>query len=150
MWQDYFNRAIGQLAGFQSMMSILLNNTDDFEDLGVPATTPLGNLHFPDTMTVAPAAGAAGTLTFTWSAELGLNGTVDDLFRHIAISVAPVNTDERLTDYSDGATDRADSPLEDAIGPASTDFIVGVFFKGLGTAEGLLSPCKWYAATTHA
>lgn len=150
MWQEDFNRAIGQLPGFQSMMSIILGNTDNSEELGVPPDTPLGNLHFPITFTVDAGSGAGGTLAFTYTAELGLNGTVDDRLRTIAVSVDPVNTDERLEDHSKGATDREDSPYVDSIGPAATDYIVGCYFQGYGTAEGLLSPCKWFAATTHA
>lgn len=150
VWQEFFNRAIGQLPGFQSMMSIILDNTNAAEEFEPPPDTPLGNLHFPDTLTVTSGAGAAGTITITYTDELGLNGTVDDRLRLIAVSKDPVDTDERLTDKALGTTDREDSPYVNATGPASTEFVVGIWFEGYGTAEGLLSPCKWYAVTTHA
>jgi len=149
-WQGYFNRSIGQLPGFQSMMSIVLENTDAAEELGVPPDTPLGNLHFPITLTVDPAAVAAGHVQLDWTAELGLNGTVDDRLRVCAIDVSPDNVDERPAKASMGITDRADMTLDFNAGAAATDMIFGVFFEGYGTAEGILSPVQWYAATSHA
>jgi len=150
MWQEFFNRAIGQLPGFQSMMSIILDNTDAAEELGVPPDTPLGNLHFPDTFTVTTGAGASGSITITYSDELGLNGTVDDKLYILCVGVDPYNTDERKTDIRLGTEDREDSPIEHSTESNAYDWIVGCFFEGQGTAEGILSPCKWYAVTSVA
>lgn len=150
IWQDFFNRSIGQLPGFQSMMSIILSNTNNSEEFEAPPDTPLGNLHFPDTFGFAAGGGAAGSITATYTAEIGLNGTVDDKLKVIAIAKNPENTDERDTAKFTGAVDREDSPEEYPVGPAATDYVMGAWFEGLGTAEGLLSPCKWFDVTTHA
>ncbi|MCK5561932.1 MAG: hypothetical protein KAJ51_15140 [Thermoplasmata archaeon] len=150
LWQGYFNRSIGQLPGFQSMMSIILNNTDDAEEMGIPADTPLGNLHFPETFTVTTGAGASGSIAITFSAEVGLNGTVDDKIRAFVIAVDASNTDERAVDITLPDVDREDSPFEFPTGLAAEDWICGCFFEGLGTAEGLLSPCKYFAVTSVA
>lgn len=149
MWQGFFNRSIGQLPGFQSMMSIILDNTNASEEFVPPSDTPLGNLHFPDTFTVTAGAGAAGTVTVTYTAELGLNGTLADKLRIIFVMKDAENTDERFTKISIGGTTRDDSPFVIASGRTATEFVVGCFFEGIGTAEGLLSPCKWYAVTSH-
>lgn len=150
LWQSFFNRAIGQLPGFQSMMSIILNDTDDAEDFGVPPDTPLGNLHFPTTFTVETGAGAAGTVIITYSAELGLNGTVADVMTVFSVGVAPQNVDERRAGTLSTTDLRADSPIVQQTGEIGYDWIIAALFKGAGTAEGLLTPCKWFAVTSHA
>lgn len=150
LWQEYFNRAIGQLPGFQSMMSILLDNTNNSEEFESPPDTPLGNLHVPDTQTVITGAGAAGTVTLDWTAELGLNGTVDDVLRGIMISKDPSNTDERLVEVVYGVIDREDAQYVWNVDQTATDVVIGMFWVGVGTAEGLLSPVKWYDVLTHA
>ena len=150
LWQEYFNRAIGQLPGFQSMMSILLDNTNNSEEFESPPDTPLGNLHVPDTQTVITGAGAAGTVTLDWTAELGLNGTVDDVLRGIMISKDPSNTDERLVEVVDGVIDREDAQYVWNVDQTATDVVIGMFWVGVGTAEGLLPPVKWYDVLTHA
>ncbi|MBA7577396.1 hypothetical protein ES708_19247 [subsurface metagenome] len=147
LWQGYFNRAIGQLPGFQSMMSIILDNTDDAEELTVPPDTPLGNLHFPDTFGIAAGPTIIGSVTATWTAELGLNGTADDLFRIFAVSVLPEDTEERGTAVEIGTTKRSELELELTLPEAGFDYVFGSFFEGTGAAEGILSPCPYEIQT---
>jgi hypothetical protein len=150
LWQDDFNRAIGQLPGFHSMMSIILNNTDALEVLGAPADTPLGNLHFPDTFAVATGAGAAGSFTCTWTNELGGNGTAADIVKAFAIAVdAGVAYDRFAIDCVDTEV-RVNLTEVMQTGVAATDMIVGAYVQGAGAAVGLLSPCHWFTVTTHA
>lgn len=147
IWQDDFNRSIGQLPGFQSMMSIILENTDATEEFGIPPDTPLGNLHFPDTFTVETGAGGSGTFEIVWTAEVGLNGTVEDKFNVLAVAVDPTNIDERKINFNLGTVTRADLGLSPAGWIPGWDVIVGCWFEGIGAAVGLLTPVKWYAVT---
>lgn len=150
IWQDWFNRAIGQLPGFQSMMSIILENTDASEEFQVPPDTPLGNLHFPDTYAVATGAGASKTVDITWSTELGLNGTDNDEFKFLAISVPATNTDQRDVHYNTGANVRSGGSITLTCNLAAHDYVFGAFLEGTGSADGLLSPCVYDQQTTKA
>ncbi len=148
LWQDYFNRAIGQLPGFQSMMSIILDNTDAAEELTIPPDTPLGNLHFPDTFSIDTGVAIPGSCDATWSAELGLNGTADDLFRIFAVSVLPEDTDQRGTMVDISAVTRSETSLALVLPEGGTDYVFGAFFEGVGLAEGLLTPCPYEIETS--
>ncbi|MBA7579953.1 hypothetical protein ES708_21836 [subsurface metagenome] len=143
VWQDFFNRAIGQLPGFQSMMSIILDNTDDTEELTIPPDTPLGNLHFPDTFGITTGIVSSGDVVVTYTAEVGLNGTVADLLRVFAISVPAVNVDERPVLVEFGTDTRADSPVTVECPLSEHSYVFGAFFEGQGVAEGILSPCPY-------
>jgi hypothetical protein len=149
-WQDNWNRAIGQLPGFHSMMSILLNNTDSSEQFSAPADTPLGDLHYPDTVTITTGTGASGTIDVDYSTETGDNGTNADELALVLIGVDAVGTYARRGVYNEGGATRTDGALVPGYGVADTDIICGVYFIGAGTASGLLSPCKWYSVTTVA
>lgn len=148
-WQDSFNRAIGQLPGFQSMMSIILNNTNASEEFTPPADTPLGDLHYPYTLTVVTGAGATKTVTITYTDELGGNGTIADKFGYIVIGKDAGVGYTRYGKFYNGVFDRGDSPYVAGTGVAGTEVVVGLYLIGQGTAEGLLSTVKWYSVTSH-
>lgn len=150
LWQSDFNRAIGQLPGFQSMMSILLMNTDNVFLLTAPPDTPLGNLHIAGNMAAVTGVGAAGSVDLSWTAELGLNGTAADV-----INVFGIKADESATGVR-GAVDfaatgvRADTTLIVPTGSSGADWIIGIYWQGAGTALGLLSECVWFTVTSKA
>lgn len=148
LWQDYFNRAIGQLPGFQSMMSIILDNTDDTEEMTVPPDTPLGNLHFPETYAMVTGDMDPKSIDVTWSAELGLNGTVDDLLRIFGIAVVAVNIDERPADAFISVVKRSEMAITIDLPDTATDYVFGSFFEGAGVVEGILSNCGYEIQTT--
>jgi|GEM_PF-5240860 len=150
LWQDDFNRAIGQLPGFQCMMSIILNGTNAAEEFVSPADTPLGNLHFPGTFTCVTGVGAGGTVTLDWTAEVGINGTVaDDLEVFMVAKDAGAGNTRHAYDMI-ATTTRATTTLVAQTGVAGTDIVIGVYWKGAGTADGLYSLCRWFDVTTHA
>ena len=150
LWQDFFNRAISQLPGFQSMMSIITSNTDASELFVLPPDTPLGNLHFPDTLTVVTGTGGVGTYQVDWSDELGLNGTLTDIIHLFAVNVASFGSNNRAAKYSPTGDTRDDDQAIGGAPNANVAIIVGVFFEGQGTSEGILSPVKYYEVTSHA
>ncbi|MCK5506206.1 MAG: hypothetical protein KAJ10_13660 [Thermodesulfovibrionia bacterium] len=150
LWQDDFNRSIGQLPGFHSMMSIVMLGTNASEEFISPADTPLGNLHFPGTFTVVTGAGAAGTVQIDWTNELGLNGTVNDELIVFCISKDAISATVRYAVQMTSVAVRSDVADTPNTGVIATDVVVGCYFKGTGTADGLLSPCKWFDVLSHA
>jgi hypothetical protein len=148
-WQVDFNRAIGQLPGFHSIMSILLGSCPYSDKLLVPpADTPLGNLYTP-VFSPVPHGSVAGSITITWTTGLGINGT--DLDRLVVILVEKEQTagNIRGANYKGEVADRTDGTVDIATGASGTDWVVGCYFRGAGTAEGLLGPVKWYAVKSN-
>ena len=148
LWENDFNRAIGQLPGFQSMMSIILLATDRVSrDLEEPPDTPLGNLYAPD-VTFVTHGSVAGSITASWSGALGLNGTDDDVLNFFGIEVAGSAEGVRgALDWAATAV-RSDLTMDITTGSSTTDWIAAVYFQGAGAAEGNLSRCQWHAVSS--
>lgn len=142
LYQVDFNRSVGQLAGFQSLMSILLNSLDGDGYYTPPPDLPLGALHYPNTVTWA-AGSLAGQIKVMWTTESGENGTATDkaiAFIHAKSSTAVVQYAKDLTTATrtNGATGITFSSLD-----PETEYVCGLYFVGAGTAEGLLSKVSW-------
>ncbi|MBA7577306.1 hypothetical protein ES708_19155 [subsurface metagenome] len=143
LWKEDFNRAIGQLPGFQSMMSIVLLNTDDTFMFNTPPDVPLGNLHFPATFDVTPNILVGGGISYDWSDEVGLNGTAADVLVVFGIVKEETAEGERLAiNFIETAT-RADTTLDVDTTQISTLWQAAAYFQGAGVAEGLLSFCRF-------
>ncbi len=149
IYQEDWNRAIGQLPGFQSLDSVYLNAIDADLEVGVVPPINLGSLHVPDTVAAA-AGGGSGEVAVTWSDEHGLNGTDSDDAIVIGVSVLPAASPlERYVQIQTGEN-------RDAMGVDLSGFAAGasvavlVYFRGAGTAEGLLTPTKSAIATAGA
>jgi len=148
LWANDFNRAVGQLPGFHSMMSIICLATDrETFNLGEPPDTPLGSLYAP-TVTFTQHGSTAGSITATWSGYLGLNGTDADVLNFFGIEV--IGSEEGIRSAVDWATSavRSDLTIDIPTGSSTTDWIAAVYFQGAGTAEGKLSRCQWHAVTS--
>lgn len=144
-YQDYFNRSVGQLPGFQSMQSLFMQQMDGSFDLTLSLQVNLGTLHFPDSCVLAQSA--ATEFTVTYSSELGSNGTAAD---KVGIICVPQDQTTRaiagriIFQESDL---RSGSPATVAPGSAGVTYEVYVFMIGAGTAAGLLSVCKPFDVT---
>ena len=146
IYQGDFNRAISQLPGYQSMMSIYINSLNDALVVTAIPDINLGTLHLPDSVSLA--AGAAGEIVITYSTENGSNGTSADLV--VAFAVPIVDAD-RATDQpviSIGAATRTDGTLTLTGLKASTAYSVGFYLRGQGTALNLLSVCRYNIDTS--
>lgn len=150
LWQDYFNRSIGQLPGYQSMMSILLNNTDASKDFNTPADTPLGDLHFPATFSLVTGAGATKTVDLTFNTDNGINGTATDSLRFFYVRKGALAGDERPAGFLSTTAARSAGSATLTLPAASTEYQIGCFVTGAGTAVGLLSLCRWSEVTSKA
>lgn len=142
-----WNRAVGQLPGFHSLMGIFLYAWDALGELEGPPDTPLGTLHVPDTFTIEPGA-TNGLLAYTWSDEVGDNGAVDDDVICFAIrSLAATDTHYTVYIMTPELT-RATSPGEIDVTEPNVDYVCGMYLRStLGEPAGL-STCIWEAVTS--
>lgn len=142
IYQGDFNRAIGQLPGFQSMTSIYLNSMDAISDIGTIPPINLGSLHKPDTFGLS-APGPTGEIQVDWSAELGLNGTDADISVAIGVSTSKASSPlERLVVL--GITETRMEEQVTLAGFASAQNVSVIqYFRGAGAADGLLSPTSF-------
>lgn len=141
IYQEDWNRAISQLPGFQSMMSIFLDAQDASKVLSAPPTVNLGTLHYPATGPTLTDAGGQ-VVQLDWTAELGDNGTAADVAVALAIDVNPAATPQARVVVSYASDVRSDMTTQVDVGAAGT-YLVALYFRGAGTADGLLSLCKW-------
>jgi len=148
LWQADFNRAIGQLPGFHSMMSLLLKATDrDSRELGEPPNTPLGPLYAP-IVTFTTHGTIGGSIIASWSDSLGVNGTDADMLNFFGCEVTGSEEGVRVgVDWAATAV-RSDQTVDIPTGASTTDWIAGVYFQGAGIAAGMLSLCQWHAVTS--
>jgi hypothetical protein len=149
VYSVWFNRAVEQLAGFQSLMSILLNAIDSALLFTPPSDTPLGDLHFPVTINLA-AGGAAGEIDITWSTENGVNGTAADEVYAIACSLDQAVNQESARSLA--VATRADGVAGITLADLGSNVVtmVGIWFGGVGIADGNVSYVKWGSQATHA
>lgn len=145
IYQSDFNRAISQLPGFQSMMSVFMNAIDGSKNLTVPPEINLGQLHFPDTMTIHSNNSAEISIDYT--SEAGVNGTASDEVISFVLQVASTDRAVAVGASHVGVAvrdDEADSFFGLTVGK---EYLVGAYLKGAGAADGLLSKCVWEIVT---
>jgi len=148
IYQDDWNRAVGQLPGFQSWMSVLLNNIDNNDVLQPPPTRPLGDLYLQDGDPTlgSPAAGSIGA---SYATSAGSNGTGSDVAVLVGIEAAqPGGGGERHVDV-ETSRDRSDGSAAVTGFPSGVDVVTAFYFRGQGTADGLLSNAVFGVATTQ-
>ena len=140
IYQVAWNRSIGQLPGFQSMVSIFLNQMDSSKDITLVNDINLGILHFPDTFSISSPS--AGDFSYTNSTELGSNGTADDEFKLLLIAKTDANRQ-----LANGVI-VFDGAVRDDGGDGKSGLISGATYEvytylvGVGTASGLYSVAK--------
>lgn len=138
IYQSDFNRSIGQLPGFQSMESILLNQIDAALTFSFVTPINLGLLHNP--ASILTHSNDLGNLNFTFSTELGDNGTNNDIAVLIAVSTSSGTRNQTNEVVSYQTALRSAGSIS---GPASLHALIEYqyyfYFRGAGTAAGLLS-----------
>ncbi len=144
VYQTDWNRAVSQLPGFQSWMSLMLNSMSDERVLSPFSDVSLGVLHTPATFTVSNGE-EAGYTHVVWSDELGSNGTDADVAVVITI-LSDVASDGVYVDVNTDIP-RSEGGADLNVGHSGEDYICIVYFRGAGTAEGLLSIAQAGGAT---
>jgi len=147
IYQSDWNRSVGQLPGFQSVHSLLLNAVgEDHYFVATPADTPLGILHLPDTLTVTSTG--ASEFTVTWSAETGDNGSIADELRYAWIKAADDITIDQEYGVDDSTEVRNGSPKAVTVS-GSSKFMVVVWMRGTAVGNAHLSVAKWFLVDTE-
>jgi len=149
LYQVDWNRSVGQLPGFQSLMSIILSANDGAGKFTAPSQVPLGLLHTPDTITLTDPLSDGG-IFIEWSMEEGDNG--DDADRAVLFCYSEESDAVVLHWIASPAIVRADGQWQiDAtmITPAKK-YIVGLYFRGQGSTDGMLSKCTFNIHTAQA
>jgi len=148
LWKEDWDRAVGQLPGFHSIMSVMLKNTPHATGFfAPPPDTPLGNLFAP-VFSPIPHSTIAGSITVTWPTGHGLNGTDDDVIVVFVVEKEMTEFGIRSGLVAVETATRVDGTIDMATGASGTDWIVCCYFQGAGTALGKISPAKWYAVTS--
>lgn len=143
-----WNRAVGQLPGFQSLMSIIINEMATSLILSAPPTTNLGTL---PNIIVTPGSFArdGDELTFAWTANTGTAGSADDVVSFMLIQANQPAAPAKRYVGSDIANKRSD--LLGAIDkiPGAGNYVLGIWTRGADANKnlGMLSICNWFAFT---
>jgi len=146
-YQTDWNRATGQLPGFQSLVGIFTDSIDDTLTLEAPADTPLGTLHTPATITIATSV-TTNQVTFTWTTEVGQNGDAADEVVLFAIRADDDANLRYLTFEDDTSYTRTDGTGELDMDEDDIPYCCGIYLRGtLGEPQGL-SVCEWAVVST--
>ena len=97
-YQKDWDRAIGQLPGFQSWTSVLLNNMDSDRLLTAPPSIPLGTLPEFSGLEIE-ASTTSGEIDFSWTTTTLPPGTALDELNAAAIPAASSNREQTPANY---------------------------------------------------
>jgi len=128
VYQEDWNRARGQLPGFQSWMSVLLENINDQEEVSPPSDVPLGDLPFPATWSVSSGAGV-GEIDLTWDTSTPAGADAADQAVAVAIPVNPGDRPSAGAAFTDLSAERQDGSVSFVAGSTGTDVVVGLYFR---------------------
>ena len=151
-YQEAFNRAVSQLPGFQSMMSIIINALSDAFLMSAPPQTNLGSLDSPQSLGYEAINGST-EITVDFSSVIPLKGNAADEIFAIAI---PATSAKRGTlspaFVSLAAVTRNTAPAVITVPALVTNdvYIIGIFAVGVTTNVGVKSPCTWTSKTVTA
>lgn len=137
IYQNDFNRSIGQLPGFQALESIFLKQLASNGDLSLVTPINLGTLEVLKNLTVAKDS--TTEISVSWDASVTGNGTASDIVKVLVIAKT---SDNRLISgniVASSDTLRSATGVSVAVATASQIFEVYVYAVGAGTASGLLS-----------
>lgn len=145
VYQVGWNRAIGQLPGFQSLMSVFMQQMNASFEVVLTLAINLGILHVPGTLTVTDGGG--GAIDVDWSTELGANGTAND--ECVIIFCAKTQAQRLLPSQINASTGTLRSAGTKTLGgyTVGQTYEVYVYFLGAGTAAGLKSIANPFEVT---
>lgn len=139
IYQSDLNRAIGELPGFQSTMSVLLSSINESYVFSAPPSILLGDVHVPSTFD-ASAGVSGGDIKVDWSTELGDNGNDNDKLIVVAYEANPAVTGERHRVWTIPAGVFRSVGTTTMPGfQEGVDVVVWAWFQGSSDTAGLLS-----------
>ncbi|MBA7544754.1 hypothetical protein ES705_37115 [subsurface metagenome] len=149
IYQDDWNRAIAQLPGFQSMMSVFMRDLDADRVFTAPPDVNLGILGFPTDL-VIDGEPAANTCSFSWTDTAPIPKNVGDTSVFIAIEnfVAVPPDKRRGFSLTTGLRSDGTAMLENL--ESAKDYLCAVYFRGAvgEDTEGLLSIVRFALSTS--
>lgn len=142
IYGEDWNRSIGQLPGFQSMMSVFLKALDSNNDLTVPPVIPLGDLQAPGLEDVRPGVTSQEVNiehinTATPPAEL-----TDTMVAFIIERDSQATPEARDVVVST-ADPRSDEFVQITAGKGSTWYLAGIYARASNLNAPPLSPVEW-------
>lgn len=151
IYQVAWNRSVSQLPGFQSLMSICMNNiTSAGVFNGTPGDTNLGTLTMPADMAAATGSGS-GEVDLSWSTDFD-EGNASDTLTILCIDKIP-DVGEVTRDIQVITTPLRSAGSYTITGlEAGGDYRIAVYFEGASgeSDEGLYSPAHWMGGEPHA
>lgn len=154
IYRPIFNRGVQDLPGYQTLLSLFRRAYTEFSATVWQASsqnpdTLLGQLHFPDSVTVQPLSG--NDLQVDWSTELGDNGQDADQVYILAADYRVDTGDDETWGVAQGIADRSDGTLtvtrSDPGGGGSwglgANFVV-VLYNPLNEEQVQRSIARWY------
>jgi len=139
IYQSIWNRAIGQLPGFQSMMNVFLTSINSVFEITTIPPINLGSLHMADSISLG-VTGDPGSVVINFSTENGLNGNANDDFIGLVIETDPAATPlERLVKVSADRIRSEGIAVVEGFTSGENVSVLG-YFKGQGPTAGMNSP----------
>ncbi|MBA7576101.1 hypothetical protein ES708_17938 [subsurface metagenome] len=148
IYQDDWNRAIAQLPGFQSMMSVLMKASGVGRIFDPPPDVNLGTLGFPPVVSFGDGE-MSGELTADWSGTAPEPQNAADIAVFLAIenfTAAPLDKRKAFSVYADT---RADAVTVIADLEPTSSYLCALYFRGAvgEDTEGYLSIVRWGVAS---
>ena len=149
LYQNFFNRTIGQLAGFQSLESILLSAFKNDGSFEAPADTRTGSAFGWSSGDIDFCMTAMNTVTLNWfnnNADYPV-GTKFHIFMVYTENGDWQPEDEISREYIvHELTQATDEPSRDIIVPTGEDqqFLLGTFVEHVANSPSPISMTQWY------
>lgn len=158
IYRNDWDEQAGMNAGYASLLSIIRQNykASNILDPGyastwvsIPPQSSLGDLHFPDTFSISSPS--SGEVDFSWSTELGSNGSGTDQAVAVLFDGASTNilSDVINVAYSVQAL-RSDGGIQLSVGTFHSVGITAVcllYFRSALAEPENLSPATWLELT---
>lgn len=145
LWDTLFNRAVGNLPGFQSFVSHHLNYMVSDYEFELPADLNTGSLDYPDSFSAATGAGS-GEVDLTWSTEIEAGGSADDQCNLYGMTKSNASVDAiQVFAETNFAQRDAGSYTWTAPG-GGVEVLLGMYLNKNG--EDVYSPISYVSATT--
>lgn len=147
IYSNDFNRAVGDLPGFQALQSVMTDVTDQDGLVSVPDTINIGSLDglVNPSLTVSETT---PNVSLSYDADTGELGTAQDEVVAAAFKASLESDDSRLVAKSVAQTTRDSGPVDMDLGIAAGDEVIVMHYvRGADTADGLLSPASFLSGT---
>jgi hypothetical protein len=142
IYQTDWNRAIGQLPGFQSLQSIFMKQTSSTGDVTLITPVNLGTLE--PLLNVSCSASSTSAINILYSAAVSGNGTSADAVKVICVAKDATSRLEAkgVTVDTSSTRDTEDITISGLVTNATYE--IYLYAVGAGTASGLISVAEPY------